>query len=396
VPDELGRRLAAFYADATAGFEAAGFEVHTRRLTLTPVRAHQRATRFSVWNRLGTITRAAETAGVRWVCLPFAAETPAHAEEWRVAAVEVVRRFPRTFVNFIAAEDGCIHHAALGEIAQAVLDIARLSENGFDNFRVGAGCNLAPNTPFFPFSYHQGEDGFAVAVEIIETVLQALEGLPAGAATDAQRVAIVGALSETVRAIDVVGRAIEARTGFAYKGMDISLAPFPDRRRSIATVFNRLGLDLPGHAGTVAVTSFFTNILKTVLRVTGVRATGFNGVMFAPLEDTGLAAAGNARLLSLDKLLQWSTVCGCGIDMVPVPGNVLREELAALMLDTAAVSTTLRKPLGVRVLPIPGAEVNELTDFNHDFLVNTRVMPLHGQNLPLGATSGGEFNYLTP
>jgi len=157
-----------------------------------------------------------------------------------------------------------------------------------------------------------------------------------------------------------------------------------------------MGLEAPGHAGTVAVTSFFTNILKTVIRQAHVRAAGFNGVMFAPLEDTGLAAAGNARLVTIDKLLQWSAVCGCGIDMVPVAGNVLREELAALMLDTAAVSSVLKKPLGVRVLPIPGAEVNELTDFNHDFLVNTRVFALPGQNIPLGAGTDGAFRYLKP
>jgi len=155
-----------------------------------------------------------------------------------------------------------------------------------------------------------------------------------------------------------------------------------------------MGLESPGHAGTVAVTSFFTNILKTVIRQSNVRSAGFNGVMFAPLEDTGLAAAGNARLITIDKLLQWSTVCGCGVDMVPVPGNVMREELAALMLDTAAISSVLKKPLGVRVLPIPGAEINELTDFNHDFLVNTRVLALPGQSIPLAANDEGIFHYL--
>jgi hypothetical protein len=48
------------------------------------------------------------------------------------------------------------------------------------------------------------------------------------------------------------------------------------------------------------------------------------------------------------------------------------------------------------VLPIPGAEVNELTDFNHDFLVNTRVLPLPGQTIPLGAAADGTFHYLKP
>ena len=82
--------------------------------------------------------------------------------------------------------------------------------------------------------------------------------------------------------------------------------------------------------------------------------------------------------------------------MVPLPGNLMREELAALMLDTASISSVLKKPLGVRVLPIPGGDVNELTNFNHDFLVNTRILPLHGQSLPLGGSDDGNFKYLTP
>ena len=394
-PAELGRRLRELYDTATEAFTGAGFAVQTRRLTLPPVRAADRATRFSVWNRLATVTRAAETADVRWLCLPFAMDTPAHAEEWRLAAVDVVRRFPRTFVNFIVAEEGRIYHDALPEVAQAVLDIAGLSTNGFDNFRVGAGCNLVANTPFFPFSYHAGDDGFSLAVEVIESVLQAIESLPSSAGLDEKRDAVTHALDTIVRDVDEIGREVELRTGFLYKGLDISIAPFPDKRRSIAVLFALMGLEIPGHAGTLAVTSFFTNILKRVIRTAGVRAAGFNGVMFAPLEDTGLAAAGNAKLLSIDKLLQWSSVCGCGIDMVPVAGNVMREELAALMLDTASISTVLKKPLGVRVLPIPGAEVNEMTDFNHDFLVNTRVLPLNGQTVPLGGSAGGVFKYLS-
>lgn len=370
--------------------------MHTRRLTLRPAGLGPGDTRFSVCNRLQTITRAAEAAGARWTCQPFLAKSAAHAAEWRIAAVDTIRRFPQTFVNFVIADQSEIFHEALPEVAQAVLDIAQLSENGFDNFRVGAGCNLNPNTPFFPFSYHAGADGFSLAVEIIETALQALEAVPPIAGIDEQREALVEALSEVVREVDAIGQEIEARSDFEYKGLDISLAPFPDQRRSLAVLFKQVGLETPGHAGTVAVTSFFTNVLKTVIRQTRARATGFNGVMFSPLEDAGLAAAGNARLLSLDKLLGWSTVCGCGIDMVPIAGTVMREEIAALMLDTAATSLALKKPLGVRVLPIPGAEVNEMTDFNHDFLINTRILPLTGQHVPLAGGNGGAFRYLTP
>jgi uncharacterized protein (UPF0210 family) len=393
-PQTLGERLSSFYETASAAFGAAGYDVQTRRLTLRPVRTAEHRTRFAVVNQLGTLARVAESAGVRWTCLPFAMDSDAHAAEWHLAAVEVIRRFPRTFVNFVVAEDGRIYHGALPHVAQAILDISRLSSNGFDNFRVGAGCNLSPNTPFFPFSYHAGDDGFSLAVEIIETALQALEALPRDADLEDKRCALVAALEAAVTEIDGIARGIEAETGLAYKGLDISLAPFPDRRRSLAVLFGLVGLDQIGQAGTVAVTSFFTNVLKAVLRKTGARATGFNGVMFSPLEDVGLAHASNARQVSIDKLLGWSTVCGCGIDMVPIAGNVMREELAALILDTAALSTVLTKPLGVRVLPIPDAEMNELTNFNHDFLVNTRVLPLQGQALPLGGPAHGVFTYL--
>ena len=54
--------------------------------------------------------------------------------------------------------------------------------------------------------------------------------------------------------------------------------------------------------------------------------------------------------------MAFSVMCGCGIDMVPVPGDISAEEIASIMLDIAAVAIRLNKPLGVRLLPIPGKE----------------------------------------
>jgi uncharacterized protein (UPF0210 family) len=375
-------------------FQEAGFEVHTRRLVLPAARANQKASRFSVWNSLASVSRIAGGAGVRWFCQPFAAESAKEMEEWNVTAVGIVRRFPEVFINFLAAEDGMVHRAAVPGIAKTILDISKLSRNGFDNFRVGAGCNLRPNTPFFPFSNHTGPDCFTLAVEAIEAILQAMEGCAGGNLLARRRGAAAKTLETTLLGIDEVGRGLQELTGIEYRGLDVSIAPFPDERRSLANLFKLVGLGSPGHAGTLAVTSFFTDLLRDALRKTGVRAAGFNGVMFSPLEDSGLAAAGNARLLTLDKLLLWSTVCGCGIDMVPVPGNAMPEEVASLVLDAAALSLTLHKPLGVRVLPIPGADVNEMTNFNHDFLVNTRVFALHADAVPLETDPDNAFRYL--
>ncbi|MDB0010615.1 DUF711 family protein, partial [Gammaproteobacteria bacterium] len=121
----------------------------------------------------------------------------------------------------------------------------------------------------------------------------------------------------------------------------------------------------------------------------------FNGVMYSVLEDDYLALAVKNKKLSIDSLLLYSTVCGCGIDMVPVPGNIFLEEISSLILDTAALSIALKKPLGTRILPIPGKNANELTDFNYDFLVDTRVMEIKNQaiylrNLPTKISNLGK------
>ena len=43
------------------------------------------------------------------------------------------------------------------------------------------------------------------------------------------------------------------------------------------------------------------------------------------------------------------------------------------MMDVAGISATLKKPLGVRILPIPAKHAYEFTEFSYDFLHNTRI-----------------------
>ena len=96
--------------------------------------------------------------------------------------------------------------------------------------------------------------------------------------------------------------------------------------------------------------------------------------MFSLLEDDQLASSNNKLNYSIDTLSLLSTVCGCGLDMIPIPGDTLSDEIASLILDISALSINLKKPLGVRLLPIPEKTSGMMTSFNYDFLVNTRVM----------------------
>jgi uncharacterized protein (UPF0210 family) len=115
--------------------------------------------------------------------------------------------------------------------------------------------------------------------------------------------------------------------------------------------------------------------------------------MYSLAEDDYLAQANSRRCLTLDALVALSAVCGCGLDMVPIPGTSFPEEVAALILDIAALSCTLRKPLGVRLLPIPNRAANEFTQFNLDFLCDTRIIGLAAGDRRL-ATSAEALQYL--
>lgn len=181
-------------------------------------------------------------------------------------------------------------------------------------------------------------------------------------------------LQARLEAIDVFARELATKTGVEYAGLDASLAPFPDGDISIGKLLSNLGARPSGSQGTLFLTSILTNCIKTAVKRSNALATGFNGVMFSVLEDDELASANNRRRLSIDTLNAWSTVCGCGLDMIPIPGSTLVEDISAIILDTSALAVRLKKPLGVRLLPIPGKEVNEFTQFNFDFLCNSRVI----------------------
>jgi uncharacterized protein (UPF0210 family) len=161
-----------------------------------------------------------------------------------------------------------------------------------------------------------------------------------------------------------------------YYGIDTSIAPLPRKGNSVAQLIEILGVNGFGSNGTLYITSFLTDLLKLFIEKSNIISNGFNGIMFSCLEDPGMSQINNAGRFTVDSLLAYSAVCGCGIDMVPIPGDTFEEEISSIILDVAGLSCAWDKPLGIRLLPIPMKKENEFTDFNHDFLYNTRVFGL--------------------
>jgi hypothetical protein len=73
-------------------------------------------------------------------------------------------------------------------------------------------------------------------------------------------------------------------------------------------------------------------------------------------------------------LLQWSALCGTGLDTVPLPGDVGQNTLAALLFDVAALALRLNKPLSARLMPISGKAAGDLVHFDFAYFTDSRVL----------------------
>jgi len=104
------------------------------------------------------------------------------------------------------------------------------------------------------------------------------------------------------------------------------------------------------------------------------------------LEDSVIAERAAEGNLTVKDLLLYSTVCGTGLDTVPLPGDTTAEQLVPLLLDLSALALRLDKPLTARLMPVPGKKAGEATTFDFGFFANSKVMALDSApfNQPLG------------
>lgn len=85
----------------------------------------------------------------------------------------------------------------------------------------------------------------------------------------------------------------------------------------------------------------------------------------------------SVRKLRITQLLSISSVCGVGVDTVPIPGDSTEEEVAGIVLDVAGLAGRWDKPLSCRMFPHPGKAEGEETTFESPYLCNSRCFALY-------------------
>ena len=157
---------------------------------------------------------------------------------------------------------------------------------------------------------------------------------------------------------------------FTFSGFDSSAAPSKNCA-SMVEVYEQMGVAYFGSSGTVEASSLLTKVFKSIK---DVELVGFSGLMLALTEDTGLAQ-GTIRLnFDIRSLLTYRSVCGIGLDTVPIPGDTPIDKIAALMRDTGTMAYRLNNPLTVWLFPVPGLKAGDMTAFESDDLCNCAVL----------------------
>jgi uncharacterized protein len=275
----------------------------------------------------------------------------------------------------IASRSDGIDLQAVKAAAHVIHELAWSTEDGLGNFRFAAAANVQPGVPFFPVAYHDGsEPKFAFATEAAD--------LAVGAFTQARnlddaRSQLVRLLEENGRRLKQVGEGLEEEFGLNFAGIDFSLAPYPEEGRSLATAIERLTGAKYGERGTLFGAAFVTDCLKRA----SYPRTGFGGLMLPMMEDWTMAARSREKLYSLDSLLLYSTVCGTGLDTVPLAGDTTEDAISALLLDLSALSVKLDKPLTARLIPVPGVRGGAMTHFSFEYFSNSRVFEIGPEKL---------------
>jgi uncharacterized protein (UPF0210 family) len=107
-----------------------------------------------------------------------------------------------------------------------------------------------------------------------------------------------------------------------------------------------------------------------------VKQVGYSGLMVPVMEDKLLAQRWAESTYNIDSLLAYSSVCGTGLDTIPLPGDTSLDQMERIYADVASLATKWNKPLSARLQPIPNKKPGDRTDFQDPRLFNTTVHPL--------------------
>ena len=369
-----------------------GVPVVNRRLAVTPIAHVGSGMDREAMVALGrALDEAATQVGVDLVG-GFAANMENGASP---ADLELVAAIPETLattqkvcgsVNVGSTRYGINMDAVrlMGETVRA-LGWRSAAQGGFAAAKFVVFANQPADNPFMAGAVHgvgQPEAVINVGVSGPGVVARALERLlnanPPGSlrlqdlADEIKRTAF-----RVTRSGELIGKRVAQVMEVPFGIVDLSLAPTPITGDSVGEILRILGVDEIGAPGSTAILAMLNDAVKKGGAFASQSVGGLSGAFIPVSEDAELAAAAKAGSLSLEKLEAMTSVCSVGLDMVPIPGSVDAETIAALIADEMAIGVINGKTTAVRLIPVPGKEAGEMVSWGGLFGESV-VMPVRG------------------
>lgn len=357
------RQASEFNQQAKLYFQEQGYEVQTTRIATNSWEEYLYGlSKGEIIKEIKTIEEVCQKLNISFFSLGYASKP-----ETIALIPEIIKNTSILYTSSkIGDRTSGINFENAKESAKVKVRISQETQDGYGNFHFCAWANCQSGIPFFPTSYHEGETSFAIGLELCDLVMQAFDD--ADDIVDAEE-KLKFILDEELRKVDAKARRISDKFAIEYQGIDTSLAPSLGKEESIAFAYEKIMDGKFGHQGTLAISGMLTRVLKSV----SVKTCGYSGLMLPVCEDVGLAARANEQTYNITNLLAYSAVCGCGLDTVPIPGDITIEKITAILIDMATLAIKLDKPLSARLFPIPGKKAGEMTGFNSPYLVDCRI-----------------------
>lgn len=336
---------------------------------------HVQTTRLSTqpWEEYATTQQDLEQ-----VCSVLQALCPDNIDYFNIGPVSTMdqiallplflKSYPQGFCTINLLKQHKIQHDLAWKTAELVKQISNFDEKGFTNLRFAALCNVKANTPFYPASYHKGTPSFGIGFENSDIIYDVCSR--SSSYQEAFQL-LNKTLTTKYQKIEQLSREISQKTHLQFYGIDASISPSVHPKESFVYGVEQLPfLEYFGGPGSLTAARLITSVLQQL----PITHCGYTGLMLPVLEDSGLATRNREGKLSLTKLLLYSSVCGTGLDTIPLPGDISVKSLYGILLDVASLSSKLQKPLSARLMPIPTKNAGDKTEFSFEYFENTTVM----------------------
>ncbi len=267
----------------------------------------------------------------------------------------------------VASSENGINLSALRSGAKIIKNLSE--PDPFKNLNFCVSSNISPDTPFFPAAYHMLEKpAFSIALEMADEVIKVFE---ASKNVHEAQIKLREHFEQIYENLVNICELVAKTHNIEFHGIDFSPAPYPLIEKSIGRAIEMLNYEYFGAHGSLLGVALIKNAIPKKDKI-----IGFSGFMPSVLEDFVIAKNLADNNFNLDTLLLYATMCGTGLDCVPLPGDITEKELFYILLDICTISLRLNKPLTARLMPIPGKKAGDEVKFNFEYFAPSKVMEI--------------------